>query len=63
MIERVYLYSNHHLVKEVELPPSNKKPRVIVWGDRYFVLSFVNGLPTDDYEEVFPYMIPEGPDE
>ena len=40
-------------VVEVELPPFNQWPDVLVWGERFFI---VNGQAS--YREAFTYFVP-----
>lgn len=49
-------------VADVSIPPFQKMPEVIVWGDRHFAFHAMLTEPEDhcaaEYREVFAYFIP-----
>lgn len=58
---QVKLYTHDKkFVSELEIPPFNEYPKVILWGVRVFVL--MSQRPLDaSYTEVFAYAAPDGP--
>jgi hypothetical protein len=69
MIVRLAVHDGGH-VADVSIPPFQKMPEVIVWGQRFFAFHAMLTEPEDscaaEYREVFAYFVPpdiDNPDE
>jgi hypothetical protein len=50
---------DRRFVKDVEIPPFNTPPDLLVWGERFFILDETAGSVQPEYLEAFSFFVVE----